>query len=178
MKIVHADWAYIYENKICSFDANGGKTTLGKKAIIYMNPYGTLPTPTRDGYSFKGWFTEAEGGTQITSDTIVSVTSNQTLYAQWKEIIPYTKSIVTKSGTTYTVKTELYNFTTPYEILVVGYKNKKFVSVEKRLHSEENTPYTLEGDIDEIKVMVWDSVDGMMPLCEAEVIPSSGWESV
>ena len=47
--------------------------------------YGTLtPTPpTRDYYSFVGWFTSSTGGTQITSSTIVSNSSNHTLYAHW-----------------------------------------------------------------------------------------------
>ena len=47
--------------------------------------YGDLPVPlARDGYDFIGWFTSAEGGTQITSDTTVTTNSAQTLYAHWK----------------------------------------------------------------------------------------------
>jgi uncharacterized repeat protein (TIGR02543 family) len=43
-----------------------------------------LPTVEREGYSFDGWWTGAEGGgTQITKDSLVTVTSNQTLYAKW-----------------------------------------------------------------------------------------------
>jgi len=41
----------------------------------------SLATPTRAGYTFKGWFTATSGGTQITSAT--SITANQTIYAQW-----------------------------------------------------------------------------------------------
>ncbi len=49
--------------------------------------YGDLPVPiAREGYEFVGWFTVAEGGTQVTSDTTVTVTSAQTLYAHWEEI--------------------------------------------------------------------------------------------
>jgi len=48
--------------------------------------YGNLPVPfDREGYEFIGWFTAAEGGTQITSDTTVTVTSEQTLYAHWEK---------------------------------------------------------------------------------------------
>jgi len=48
---------------------------------------GTLPTPTHPtaGYSFKGWFTAATGGTQVTSSTVM--TGNQTICAQWN-IVP------------------------------------------------------------------------------------------
>ena len=42
-----------------------------------------LPTPTRTGYTFNGWYTAASGGTKKTSTTTVNITSNQTLYAHW-----------------------------------------------------------------------------------------------
>ena len=43
----------------------------------------TLPTPTRSGYTFKGWYTKSSGGTKITANTIVQNGNNHTLYAQW-----------------------------------------------------------------------------------------------
>ncbi len=54
------------------------------KATLYAkwtNNSISLATPTRAGYTFKGWFTATSGGTQITSAT--SITANQTIYAQW-----------------------------------------------------------------------------------------------
>ena len=49
-------------------------TTNGKLA--------NLPTPTRDGASFLGWFMESEGGMKVTTDTIFI--ADDTIYAQWK----------------------------------------------------------------------------------------------
>lgn len=66
------------------FNANGGNVLNNNKTVTYDSAYGELPTPTRTGYTFNGWFTEQNGGTQIKSDTKVTVASNQTLYAQWK----------------------------------------------------------------------------------------------
>ena len=66
-----------------SFNANGGTTPTASKTVTYSSTYGDLPTPTRTGYTFTGWFTAASGGTQVTKDTKVTITSNQTLYAQW-----------------------------------------------------------------------------------------------
>ena len=43
---------------------------------------GELPTPTRDGYKFLGWFTASEGGSAVTSETIV--TADLTIYARWE----------------------------------------------------------------------------------------------
>jgi len=45
-----------------------------------------LPTPSKDGYVFSGWNTEADGsGTEYTGGDNISITSNTTLYAQWEE---------------------------------------------------------------------------------------------
>ena len=67
-----------------TFNANGGTTPTASKSVTYGSTYGTLPTPTRSGYAFLGWFTEQEGGTQITSASTVSITEAQTLYAHWE----------------------------------------------------------------------------------------------
>lgn len=76
-----ANWdAYKY---IVTFDANGGTTSATTKTVAYDSTYGTLPTPIRAGYTFNGWFTALEEGTQVTSATIVTLTDNQTLYALW-----------------------------------------------------------------------------------------------
>ncbi len=68
-----------------TFDANEGTMPESDKTktVIYSQSYGTLPTPTKVGAYFKGWFTERTGGRQITSDTIVTIPGNHTLYAQW-----------------------------------------------------------------------------------------------
>ena len=54
---------------IIDFDANGGTT--GKKfaAVSQDGKLTELPTAVRTSYSFDGWFTEAAGGTLITSNT-------------------------------------------------------------------------------------------------------------
>lgn len=67
-----------------TFNTNGGTTPTASKSVTYASTYGTLPTPTRSGYAFLGWYTAASGGTQVTSSTTVSITANQTLYAHWK----------------------------------------------------------------------------------------------
>ena len=51
------------------------------KAINYLQPYGLLPVPTRQGYRFLGWFTESNGGTQVTSSTVANVADDVTIYA-------------------------------------------------------------------------------------------------
>ena len=65
-----------------SFDSQGG-SACESMAVTYGTAYGTLPTPTRTNYTFAGWFTAAQGGTQITSASSVSITADHTLYAHW-----------------------------------------------------------------------------------------------
>ena len=45
---------------------------------------GTLPTPTRSGYTFTGWYTEPEGGSRITANTKIAY-SVLRLYAHWRK---------------------------------------------------------------------------------------------
>lgn len=64
------------------FNENGGVSpTPTSKSVTYGSTYGTLATVSRTGYTFAGWYTV--DGTQITSSTTVSITSDQTLYAHW-----------------------------------------------------------------------------------------------
>lgn len=65
------------------FNANGGTVSTSSKTVTFDSSYGDLPTATRDYYFFNGWFTAANGGSQITNSTKVTITSTQTLYAHW-----------------------------------------------------------------------------------------------
>ena len=68
-----------------TFDANGGyvapSVANALKGHVRGYGIGNFPSVSRPGYDFMGWFTRAEGGEQITSETIVE--GNTTLYAHW-----------------------------------------------------------------------------------------------
>lgn len=80
-----------------NFDLNGGtingSNTVDKQTVYSNEKLGTakcypngqpfvVPTdPVREGYTFLGWYTQAEGGTKYTFTEAVS--SNITLYAHW-----------------------------------------------------------------------------------------------
>lgn len=66
-----------------TFNGNGGTSSASSKTYTVGQTYGTsMPTATRDGYNFDGWYTAASGGTKITSSTSVT-TGNKTFYAHW-----------------------------------------------------------------------------------------------
>ena len=88
-----------------TFDANGGTVFTKSAQVNYNNKYGELPTPVMfytigtigvvyigekpTAPQFLGWYTERDGGELITSDSLVKVQSNHTLYAHWTEVKTY-----------------------------------------------------------------------------------------
>jgi uncharacterized repeat protein (TIGR02543 family) len=68
------------------FAKNDGTSTLvTSRTRRHGQAVGTLPTPAkRSGWKFIGWFTEAEGGEQLT-DPDTPVEGNVTYYAHWKK---------------------------------------------------------------------------------------------
>ena len=73
---------------IVTFDKNTTGTTIGpnptSKTVILGEAYGTLATVSRSGYTFGGWYLNAEcTGSAITDISIVVNPDNHTLYARW-----------------------------------------------------------------------------------------------
>lgn len=67
-----------------TFDANGGQCGTTSMYTDTTGKLSALPTPTRGGYTFNGWFTEQSGGTAVTAETVYD--KNTTLYAHWTAI--------------------------------------------------------------------------------------------
>ena len=88
---IHADSDYFYFTttrtySTVQFDGNGGFCSIVSQTALNGSPIGELPTPTRDGYSFLGWYTS--DGVNITSGSVID--SDMTLYARWEKslIVP------------------------------------------------------------------------------------------
>lgn len=73
------------EYYIVSFDTCDSNIAFETKEVRFGEEYGVMPAPTRDNYTFIGWFTENNGGEQILSSNIVSTAFNHTLYAHWEK---------------------------------------------------------------------------------------------
>lgn len=85
--VLYAVWQY---NPITlTLNANGGTPATQSKTLTYGGKYIALSSatkPTMTGYTFEGWYTAANGGTKVTSNTNVNSTNNVTLYAHWKAV--------------------------------------------------------------------------------------------
>ena len=66
-----------------TYDPNGGTVTPTSKTLTYGSQYGALPTPSRTGYTFTGWFTAASGGSKVGTATTMGA-GNTTIYAHWR----------------------------------------------------------------------------------------------
>lgn len=64
------------------FQVDGGKVDPTSKTVTFDSKVGTLPTPTRTGDVFLGWFDA--NGVQYTSETVYKVNGNTTLTARWQ----------------------------------------------------------------------------------------------
>ena len=128
-------YAYYTYNVDVFFYENGGTPSQQTKVVIYEESYGTLPEGTKTGYTFAGWFTEE--GEIVTEESIVSIASDHTLYAQWI-INNYTITFVFDNGTDPMVKGFNFNETIIYPENVVkeGYTFNGWSPKPERMPAE------------------------------------------
>lgn len=130
-----------------TFNNEGSETT----ASYYKNEtVGEFFTPTRDGYTFHGWFTSPDGsGTKLTTN--YSMTSNLTVYAYWTPNNPddqYTCTFETYGGSSVSPKTVPANNTIdkPEQPIRDGYAFTGWYSDAART-AIVNFPYTVTKNI-------------------------------
>lgn len=83
---LYAIWEPYYT---VTFDPNGGTLSQNTKQVLYNEPYGELPTPTKEGYTFLGWngknmfdmtgwlnsFSTATHGTIVKGENSIQITA-------------------------------------------------------------------------------------------------------
>lgn len=138
-----------------TFNANGGSVSTSSMNVGYGNAYGSLPTPSRTGFTFNGWYTAKSGGTKISSTTTYTTVSDQTLYAQWTPK-SYKVSWKTSTGCSISVSRtsspyknagtgKLSSGSTIYygDVLSVSYSANKGYSIS----SKGSTSITVKGNV-------------------------------
>jgi uncharacterized repeat protein (TIGR02543 family) len=83
---LYAQWELSSDYREISFDVRGGKNlsaSQAKRLVKKGAKIGSLPSTSRSGYKFKGWYTKSSGGNKITAKSKVS--KAQTFYAQWQK---------------------------------------------------------------------------------------------
>jgi len=121
-----------------TFNANGGNVSpLSETAPAESSIY--LPSPSRNGYAFNGWYTATSGGTRVggAGDNYIipiTVSANTYLFAQWTpsevtvtynatdgNVVPQSETVIAKSSVTLpTPSRSGYTFTGWYSALSGG----------------------------------------------------------
>lgn len=83
-----------------TFDAGEGKADAETARTDKDGKLAELPGAVRDGYTFEGWFTVAEGGDAVTADTVFD--KDTTVFAHWKKNVVSATPSVKLSTSTYT----------------------------------------------------------------------------
>ncbi len=78
---LYAQWTA--ETYMVTFNSNGAGIAETRAQYTYATLYPALPELQRNGYTFKGWFTQPSGGSQIKEGGRVSITSDSVFYAHW-----------------------------------------------------------------------------------------------
>ena len=108
-----------------TFDANGGEVSTQSKLVMVGNKYGALPTPTRPGYTFKGWngknYFDVNKKTLVTAGVTVDsndwITINTATGARWYNF--FTNNLDISDNTTYTFAVEFGNMSNVTDYLAV-----------------------------------------------------------
>ena len=109
---IYAHWRSLGNSLTVTFNANGGSVSPTTRKVASGAAVGGLPTPSRTGYMFAGWWTAPNGGAQVFATT--RVVSSVTYYAHWTPLAgggisqPWTaQKAVTLDGAVYDAKDEL-----------------------------------------------------------------------
>lgn len=87
----------VWRKAVVTFDPNGGNVTPLSAELNNEQKLDSLPTPTRDGYIFDGWYRNQDGsGEMIYEDTTFA--GDATVYAAWTPIT-YTVTFNGNGGT-------------------------------------------------------------------------------
>lgn len=78
-----ARWGQEDSTFTITLNANGGKVEPSALAVVYGQAVGTLPVPTREGYTFGGWYDK--DGNRYDASSVYSVKVDTTLTARWIE---------------------------------------------------------------------------------------------
>ena len=81
----YSDWSSAYLAHQVLYNYNGGSGSTSR-ATVKDSTYTSLPSASRSGYSFNGWYTASSGGSYVGGGgSSYYITSSQTLYAQWTQ---------------------------------------------------------------------------------------------
>ena len=125
-------------NYIVNFDANGGTMNQNTKILSYGEEYGTLPTPTREGYTFKGWNGKNLFNKEFFKNSSVYI--DDKIDVGWDYLSSY--KFLLKSNNSYTLSLKTNNFIASNGWLYRMYYSDKISWVELQRYIQEDFSYS------------------------------------
>ncbi|MEE3450695.1 MAG: PASTA domain-containing protein [Acutalibacteraceae bacterium] len=109
---IYAHWIANNANILITWDGNGGYVGYRNNEPVetqgqyftyneLFGQHGDLKLPWSNIGIFDGWYTERDGGIEITTDSVVTFTTDQTLYAHWRYDNTITASASAGSNAVY-----------------------------------------------------------------------------
>ena len=130
-----------------TWDANGGVCATASSSVQENTAVGKLPEASREGYTFDGWFSAAEGGEQISAETII--VSDTIFYAHYTENPePPTPPTPSGSSTWWNISDDDFNglgtiaTTTEVRELYIVAKSGSEVTVDENAKSMDGYNFT------------------------------------
>ena len=130
-----------------TWDANGGVCATASSSVQENTAVGELPEASREGYTFDGWFSAAEGGEQISAETII--VSDTIFYAHYTENPePPTPPTPSGSSTWWNISDDDFNglgtiaTTTEVRELYIVAKSGSEVTVDENAKSMDGYNFT------------------------------------
>ncbi len=138
-----------------TFDCDGGSVANKEMTVINGSPYGKLPTPTKNGYIFEGWY---YNNSRIDESSSLKVSADHTVKAKWTPI-EYTISYVLNGGSmngdSFTYKFD-QSFTLPIPTKA-GYKFLHWEHDGKKYYAGETANNISNKDSDVVKFYaIWE----------------------
>ena len=143
---IYARWLPIYN---VSFLVNEYSIDDPSRRVVFGNEIGELPTPTRNGYRFDGWYLDNQFTTEV--DTSYVPTANTILYPKWTYQVSYDSTEgkfsddTTEKDVTYTEK---YVISHSSNVDDLGY------AASKCSDNTENKNVTIPG-AKRLKIEIW-----------------------
>lgn len=157
---LYARWAIGYT--LVTLEENGGEQLDDIK--LFDNDVLSLPSPSRWGYIFKGWYLNSDLNGEPVSDYFYYPASDVTLYAKWEKCsylyLFYGGTELDwvrfeyKPGSVITLQ-ELYSLITPDNIIITDYLGNNhvapfmhwaYVGYDKTMNIKVSSNFTIEGD--------------------------------
>lgn len=147
---INMDTGYMGTEKVLTFNANGGSVSPSSKEIIYGMVYGELPIPTREGYEFNGWWTDLNGGVQITETDTCGFTGDGVVYAKWTANV-YTLTYNVNGGNSISPSSKTITYGETYGTLPTPTRTNYiflgwYTGADTGTKVTSDTIYTIPGD--------------------------------